>query len=114
MSHLKRFSIDTLKIDQSFVKDIPEDANGRALASMIIAMAHVSRIRVIAEGVERSEQLSFLRDEGCDEIQGFLFSEPVPADQIARMCHYDARPGGDPPTLAGQAHGESRPHPGVH
>ena len=52
---------------------------------MIIAVAHASKIKVIAEGVERDEQLRFLRDEGCDEIQGFLFSEPVPAEQITRM-----------------------------
>jgi EAL domain-containing protein (putative c-di-GMP-specific phosphodiesterase class I) len=92
LSYLKRFSVDTLKIDQSFVKDIPEDANDRVLATMIIAVAHASNIKVIAEGVERNEQLRFLRDEGCDEIQGFLFSEPVPAEQITRMVRRDEGP----------------------
>jgi diguanylate cyclase (GGDEF)-like protein/PAS domain S-box-containing protein len=90
LSYLRRFSVDTLKIDRSFVKDIPENASDRALATMIIAVAHASNIKVIAEGVERHEQLRFLRDEGCDEIQGFLFSEPVSAEQITRMIRRDA------------------------
>jgi diguanylate cyclase (GGDEF)-like protein/PAS domain S-box-containing protein len=89
LSYLKRFSVGTLKIDRSFVKDIPEDANDRVLARMIIAVAHASKIKVIAEGVERYEQLRFLRDEGCDEIQGYLLSEPVPAEQITCMVRRD-------------------------
>jgi EAL domain-containing protein (putative c-di-GMP-specific phosphodiesterase class I) len=118
LTHLKRFTVDTLKIDRSFVKDIPEDANDRALATMIIAMAHASKIKVIAEGVERSEQLDFLRDEGCDEIQGFLFRAPVTAEQIARMVRRDqrvvpARPGPIHPGPVRPDPGSYRPGPGV-
>jgi EAL domain-containing protein (putative c-di-GMP-specific phosphodiesterase class I) len=85
LSYIKRFSIDKLKIDQSFVRDIPGDPDGRALAAMIIAMAHATNIRVAAEGVERQDQLDFLREQGCDEMQGFLFSKPVPAEDIGPM-----------------------------
>ena len=85
LGYLKRFCVDKLKIDQSFVRDIPEDANDRALASMIIALAHASNMRVTAEGVETTEQLDFLRQQGCDEIQGFLISEPVPAATLTRV-----------------------------
>jgi diguanylate cyclase (GGDEF)-like protein/PAS domain S-box-containing protein len=85
LGYLKRFCVDKLKIDQSFVHDIPANANDRALASMIIALAHASNMRVTAEGVETTEQLEFLRQEGCDEIQGFLISEPVPAATLTRM-----------------------------
>jgi len=94
LSYIKRFSIDKLKIDQSFVRDIPGDADGRALTAMIIAMAHATNIRVAAEGVERQEQLDFLREQGCDEMQGFLFSKPVPAKDIAPMFR-------DPVKIAG-------------
>jgi len=86
LGYLKRFSVDKLKIDQSFVRDIPTDPNDRALAAMIIAMAHASGMRVTAEGVETDEQLDFLRREGCDEIQGFLVSKPVPAARISDWC----------------------------
>jgi len=85
LSYLKRFSVDKLKIDRSFVRDLPSNVNDRALASMIIAMAHASGMRVTAEGVETAGQMDFLRSQGCDEIQGFLVSEPVPAADVARM-----------------------------
>jgi diguanylate cyclase (GGDEF)-like protein/PAS domain S-box-containing protein len=84
LSYLKRFSVDKLKIDRSFVRDLPDDANDRALASMIIAMAHATGMRVTAEGVETTEQMQFLRTEGCDEIQGYLISKPVTAASVAR------------------------------
>jgi diguanylate cyclase (GGDEF)-like protein/PAS domain S-box-containing protein len=106
---LKRFSVDTIKIDRSFVKDLPEDAHDRALVKMIIAMARASRIRVIAEGVERHEQLRFLLDEGCDEVQGFLLSGPVPADRIAPMFQRDDHAGLLPTRTALPASGQSRP-----
>ena len=85
LSYLKRFPIDTLKIDQSFVRGIPSDSDDSAIASAIISMAKALRLRVIAEGVENAAQLEFLRDAGCDEIQGYWFSRPIPADPFAQL-----------------------------
>jgi diguanylate cyclase (GGDEF)-like protein/PAS domain S-box-containing protein len=79
LSYLKRFPIDTLKIDRSFTMGIPGDANDCAIAGTIISMARQLRHRVIAEGVETLEQLEFLRDAGCDEVQGYLYAAPLPA-----------------------------------
>ncbi|HEX8989037.1 MAG TPA: EAL domain-containing protein [Rhodocyclaceae bacterium] len=85
LSYLKRFPIDTLKIDRSFVDHIPSDANDCAIAGAIASMAKQLGHRVIAEGVETAEQLTFLRGIGCDEYQGFLFSRPVDAETFAAM-----------------------------
>ena len=85
LSYLKRFPIDTLKIDRSFVINIPEDANDCAIAGAIISMAKQLKLNVIAEGVESHEQLEFLRSRGCDEIQGYLFSPPAPAEKFIAM-----------------------------
>ena len=82
LSYLKRFPIDTLKIDQSFVHDITTDPDTAAIVQAIIAMAHSLRLQVIAEGVEFVEQANFLRTHGCDQMQGFLIRHPVPPDQI--------------------------------
>ncbi len=78
LSYLKRFPIDTLKIDRSFTTGIPGDANDCAIASTIISIAQQLKHKVIAEGVETVEQLSFLKRSGCDEVQGYLFSRPLP------------------------------------
>jgi len=78
LAYLKRFPIDCLKIDRSFVVDIPRDAGNTAITHAIVAMAHSLGLKVIAEGVETLEQLAFLREHGCDEVQGYYFSEAVP------------------------------------
>ena len=78
LSHLKQFPINTVKIDRSFIRDITTDSDDAAIVSAIITMAHNMELKVIAEGVETQEQLDFLRSQECEEVQGFLFSPPVP------------------------------------
>lgn len=85
LSYLKRFPIAVLKIDRSFVRDIPGDPDDAAIAGAIITMAHALGLRVIAEGVETHAQSEFLSARGCDALQGYYFSRPVPADDITRM-----------------------------
>lgn len=87
LSYLKRFPIDVLKIDRSFVRDIPNDPDDSAIASAIISMAHNLGIQVVAEGVETEEQLEFLRDHDCDTVQGYYLSRPKPAEEIARYLN---------------------------
>jgi len=82
LAYLKKFPIDNLKIDRSFVSGIPHDGDDSAIAKAIISMAKNLRLLVIAEGVETEEQLDFLRAAGCDEIQGYLFSPPVPVEDF--------------------------------
>jgi diguanylate cyclase (GGDEF)-like protein/PAS domain S-box-containing protein len=82
LSYLKRFPIDTLKIDQSFVRDIIEDPDTAAIVTAIIAMAHSLRLKVIAEGVEFTEQANFLKSHDCDQMQGYLITPPVPAPEF--------------------------------
>jgi diguanylate cyclase (GGDEF)-like protein len=93
LSYLKRFPIDSVKVDRSFVEDIPEDVNSMAIAQAVIAMAHNLRLKVVAEGVESEAQLGFLRGEGCDEIQGHYFCEARPASEISAIMRTTLRRG---------------------
>jgi diguanylate cyclase (GGDEF)-like protein/PAS domain S-box-containing protein len=91
LSYLKRFPIDTLKIDRSFVMNMPGDTNDCAIAGAIVGMAKQLGHKVIAEGVETAEQLTFLKSLGCDEMQGYLLSAPVTAEKFAALLREDRR-----------------------
>jgi EAL domain-containing protein (putative c-di-GMP-specific phosphodiesterase class I) len=93
LAHLKRFPIDSVKVDRSFVEDIPQDVDSMAIAQAIIAMAHSLRLRVVAEGVETEAQVTFLRGEGCDEIQGHYFSAACAASEISGIMGKTLRRG---------------------
>jgi EAL domain-containing protein (putative c-di-GMP-specific phosphodiesterase class I) len=82
LSYLKQFRVNKLKIDRSFIRNIPADPGDVAIATAIISMAKSLNLKVIAEGVEVEEQMSFLRAHGCDEIQGYYFSSPIPAAEV--------------------------------
>lgn len=85
LAQLKRFPIDTLKVDRSFIREIPHDSEDRAITEAIIAMAKTLSLTVVAEGVETLEQKTFLRECACDEMQGFYFSTPVPPEEFALL-----------------------------
>ena len=90
LAHLKRFPIDLLKIDQSFIRDIPHSTDGMAISRAVIAMGQNMGLMVLAEGVETPEQLEFLRQHGCDFYQGYLRSKPVQAADFERLLQEDA------------------------
>jgi len=88
LAYLKRFAIDKLKIDQSFIRDIPDDDDDK-IVTAIIGLAHALNLKVIAEGVETDGQLAFLRERHCDEMQGYLYSRPLPAaamEELLKAC----------------------------
>ncbi len=91
LSYLKMFPIDRLKIDRSFISDIPFDSNDVAITRAILEMAKNLELRVVAEGVETDAQLDFLRREGCDEVQGYYFNRPLPTDKFLELLQDEKR-----------------------
>ncbi len=91
LAYLKRFPISTLKIDRSFVVGLPHEQNDCAIARAIVTMGQQLRQEIVAEGVETTEQMAFLRDLGCDQLQGWLFSPAVPAKEFAQMLRHAKR-----------------------
>ena len=87
LSYLRRFPIDTLKIDGSFIRDIPHDPDDSAITTAIIVMAQSLKLKVVAEGVETEEQLRYLREHGCHAMQGYLFSKPLPAAELTLLLN---------------------------
>ncbi len=85
LQYLKNFPHDKIKIDQSFIRDLTTDKNSASIVTTIISMAHKLGVKVVAEGVEHQEQVNFLREHDCDEIQGFYYSKPVPAQDLPMM-----------------------------
>jgi EAL domain-containing protein (putative c-di-GMP-specific phosphodiesterase class I) len=85
LAYLKYFPLDVLKIDKTFIDDIPFSQGDMAIASTIIVMAHHLGFKVLAEGVETKAQLAFLSDQGCDMYQGYLYSKPISADEFAKL-----------------------------
>jgi EAL domain-containing protein (putative c-di-GMP-specific phosphodiesterase class I) len=92
LSYLKKFPIDVIKIDRSFIKDIPENQDDMEITAAVIAMAHNLRLKVVAEGIETAAQLGFLRRQRCDVGQGYLFDRPIPGrDLVDSLRRYPCR-----------------------
>jgi len=85
LAHLKRFPIDTLKVDRSFIRDLTQDSEDQAITKAIIAMGNSLNLTVVAEGVETLGQETFLRENACDESQGYYFSRPMADDSFAAL-----------------------------
>ena len=85
LAYLQQFPINTLKIDRSFVGDIRADESGASIVDAIVAMARGLKLDLVAEGVENRTQLRYLKDQGCEEVQGFIFSPAVPANELVEL-----------------------------
>ena len=114
MSLMKQFPIDTIKIDRSFVRDLPDDSEDVAIAQAIISMGKALGMTIVAEGVETAEQQEFLRAHACDEMQGFLFSRPLPPRDLAELLESSPVPDSPPlqPALACEAMTDGEAEPG--
>jgi EAL domain-containing protein (putative c-di-GMP-specific phosphodiesterase class I) len=118
LAALKSFPIARLKIDQSFVRDLPDNENDKAIATAVISLGHKLNLKVIAEGVETQEQQTFLRENGCDEIQGYFFSRAVSFDEISLLLRTPRLPQPEPIARPvpvrrkGDTERPSRPMPG--
>jgi diguanylate cyclase (GGDEF)-like protein/PAS domain S-box-containing protein len=91
LSYLKRFPVDALKIDQSFVRDVVHDTDSAAIVKAVISLAHILNLRVIAEGVETEAQCDFLRENGCDEVQGYYFGRPMSVLDFGKVLLLDSQ-----------------------
>jgi EAL domain-containing protein (putative c-di-GMP-specific phosphodiesterase class I) len=89
LAYLKRFPIDTLKVDRSFIRDIPGNSGDKKITRAIIAMAHGLRLKVVAEGVETADQLQFLRGQSCDAVQGYFLYPPLEQDKVADVLEFN-------------------------
>jgi diguanylate cyclase (GGDEF)-like protein len=89
LAYLKRFPIDTLKVDRSFIRDIPADSGDRKITGAIIAMAHGLKLKVVAEGVETADQLRFLRTQCCDAVQGYFLFRPLPEAEVPDVLEFN-------------------------
>ena len=85
LAQIKNFPIDTLKVDRSFIRNIPEDSEDKAITQTIIAMGKHLSLTIVAEGVETQEQMDFLQEHSCDEMQGYYFSKPIMPDRFAEL-----------------------------
>jgi EAL domain-containing protein (putative c-di-GMP-specific phosphodiesterase class I) len=85
LNYLRRFPVDSLKIDRSFIRDVATDPSGASVVTSIIDIAHNLGLTAVSEGVETREQLAFLVDRSCDMFQGYLFSKPLPAEDFAAL-----------------------------
>ena len=99
LARLKKFPIESVKIDRSFIRDVAIDADDAAIVSAVIAMAHNLRLKVVAEGVETEEQIRFLHEPNCDEVQGYLVSRPIAPEQVSEFAVQ--RAAGRPGPMAG-------------
>ncbi len=89
LSYLKRFPVDIIKIDRTFIRDVTSDSEDAAIVTAVIAMAHSLKLKVVAEGVEDNAQVEFLRHYACDYLQGFLFSQPLPGKELHQLLMLD-------------------------